>query len=224
MSYQRIANWTKEEAFSPTIFFLVLLPPIIFESGYNLHKVMYFSIFEKKKDFIFLTSVQSIGQFFPKYWFHPCFRHHWNVDFSIYRRRWCLRSGIGTVLYYFFNLRKVLNILSLQADVAYKLSFVESFAFGSLISAVDPVATLAIFQALDVDPILNMLVFGESILNDAVAIVLTTTILEIDSSELQSMGTANLILHGIGRFSIMFFASAAIGVVFALASALISFY
>ena len=108
--------------------------------------------------------------------------------------------------------------------MAYKLSFVESFAFGSLISAVDPVATLAIFQALDVDPILNMLVFGESILNDAVAIVLTTTILEIDSSELQSMGTANLILHGIGRFSIMFFASAAIGVVFALASALISFF
>ena len=34
----------------------------------------------------------------------------------------------------------------------------------------DPVATLAIFQALDIDPVLNMLVFGESILNDAVAI------------------------------------------------------
>lgn len=48
-----------------------------------------------------------------------------------------------------------------------------SFAFGSLISAVDPVATIAIFNALNVDPVLNMLVFGESILNDAVAIVLT---------------------------------------------------
>ena len=55
----------------------------------------------------------------------------------------------------------------------YKLDRVESFAFGSMISAVDPVATLAIFNALDVDPILYMLVFGESILNDAVAIVLT---------------------------------------------------
>ena len=33
-----------------------------------------------------------------------------------------------------------------MADIVYKLNFVESFAFGSLISAVDPVATLAIFQ------------------------------------------------------------------------------
>lgn len=45
------------------------------------------------------------------------------------------------------------------------VNFVESFAFGSLISAVDPVATVAIFHAIDVDPVLNMLVFGESILN-----------------------------------------------------------
>lgn len=45
-----------------------------------------------------------------------------------------------------------------QAEVVYPLNFVQSFAFGSLISAVDPVATLAIFQALDVDPVLNMLV------------------------------------------------------------------
>ena len=34
------------------------------------------------------------------------------------------------------------------ADVVYPLTFVQSFAFGSLISAVDPVATLAIFQVL----------------------------------------------------------------------------
>ena len=54
----------------------------------------------------------------------------------------------------------------------YKLDAIQSFTFGSLISAVDPVATLAIFSAMDVDPILYMLVFGESILNDAVAIVL----------------------------------------------------
>ncbi|KAF7469681.1 Hypothetical predicted protein [Marmota monax] len=62
-----------------------------------------------------------------------------------------------------------------QADVISKLNMTDSFAFGSLISAVDPVATIAIFNALHVDPVLNMLVFGESILNDAVSIVLTNT-------------------------------------------------
>ena len=54
----------------------------------------------------------------------------------------------------------------------YELSFTESFAYGSFLSAVDPVATLAVFQALEVDPVLSMLVTGESIVNDAVAIVL----------------------------------------------------
>ncbi|KAG8230333.1 hypothetical protein J437_LFUL000604, partial [Ladona fulva] len=42
MSDRNIANWKREEAFSPTAFFLVLLPPIIFESGYNLHKGNFF--------------------------------------------------------------------------------------------------------------------------------------------------------------------------------------
>lgn len=35
-------NAKREEVFSPTAFFLVLLPPIIFESGYNLHKGNFF--------------------------------------------------------------------------------------------------------------------------------------------------------------------------------------
>lgn len=50
----------------------------------------------------------------------------------------------------------------------------EALLFGALISAVDPVATLSIMGSaeLNCDPLLYSLVFGESVLNDAVAIVL----------------------------------------------------
>lgn len=176
MSIKNIANWRKEEAFSPTAFFLVLLPPIIFESGYNLHKGNFF---------------QNIGSI---------------LLFAI----------VGTAISAFV-IGAGIYLLGL-AQVVYKLSFVESFAFGSLISAVDPVATVAIFHALDVDPVLNMLVFGESILNDAIAIVLTTAVL--DSND-PLMSTGEAILSAINRFWLMFFASAGIGVLFALISALL---
>ncbi|CAG5087735.1 Similar to Sodium/hydrogen exchanger 8 (Gallus gallus) [Cotesia congregata] len=175
MSHKDIANWKKEEAFSPTAFFLVLLPPIIFESGYNLHKGNFF---------------QNIGSI---------------LVFAIF----------GTAISAFV-IGAGIYLLGL-AQVAYKLSFVESFAFGSLISAVDPVATVAIFHALDVDPVLNMLVFGESILNDAIAIVLTTSVLESNNGST----TGDAIILGLNRFCLMFFASAGIGVVFALISALL---
>lgn len=176
MSNQNIANWRKEEAFSPTAFFLVLLPPIIFESGYNLHKGNFF---------------QNIGSI---------------LVFAI------LGTTISALV-----IGAGVYVLGL-AKVAYQLSFVESFAFGSLISAVDPVATVAIFHAMNVDPVLNMLVFGESILNDAVAIVLTTSILESSSP---TMTSSEALITGFNRFCLMFFASAGIGVVFALASALL---
>lgn len=47
-----------------------------------------------------------------------------------------------------------------------------AFAYASLISSVDPVATLSTFGRLNVDPLLFILVFGESQINDAVAITL----------------------------------------------------
>jgi len=53
----------------------------------------------------------------------------------------------------------------------------EALIFGALISAVDPVATLSIMgnEELNVDPLLFSLVFGESVLNDAIAISLFKT-------------------------------------------------
>lgn len=86
--------------------------------------------------------------------------------------------------------------------------------------AVDPVATIAIFHALKIDPVLNMLVFGESILNDAVSIVLTTIFLPTDNVD----GSEAVIMSAVRRFCMMFFASAGIGAVFALIVALLLKY
>lgn len=182
ISNNNLGNWQKEEAFNPTTFFLVLLPPIMYESGYNLHKGNFF---------------QNIGSI---------------LVFAIF----------GTAISAFVIGGGV--YLLGMADVAYKLDFTESFAFGSLVSAVDPVATIAIFHALDVEPVLNMLVLGESILNDAVSIVLATTILQASSPSMSAMSAGAAVLHGIGRFFLMFFASAAIGVIFALTAALLFKY
>lgn len=56
------------------------------------------------------------------------------------------------------------------------ISLIECLCFSTLISAVDPVAVLAIFQELGVNKALYFLVFGESLLNDAVVIVLYNSV------------------------------------------------
>lgn len=82
----------------------------------------------------------------------------------------------------------------------------------------DPVATLAIFQAIDVDPTLYTLVFGESVLNDAIAIVLYRTFLRIQMLEF----SGKIIIDIFVTFFTMFFGSIVIGIVIALFSALVS--
>ncbi|RCV12183.1 hypothetical protein SETIT_2G249400v2 [Setaria italica] len=59
--------------------------------------------------------------------------------------------------------------------IIYRLPLVECMMFGALVSATDPVTVLSIFQELGTDTNLYALVFGESVLNDAVAISLYRT-------------------------------------------------
>lgn len=68
----------------------------------------------------------------------------------------------------------------------------EALIFGALISAVDPVATLSILgnEDLNVDPLLYSLVFGESVLNDAIAISLFKTFFQFYNPETSNTDTS----------------------------------
>ena len=67
---------------------------------------------------------------------------------------------------------------ALQTGVA--LPLLDSLVFGSLISSIDPVATLGILSSVGVSQTdtLYTLIFGESLLNDGVAIVLFDTMVK----------------------------------------------
>jgi len=84
-----------------------------------------------------------------------------------------------------------------------------AFAYGALISAVDPVATLATYAHLNVEPLLSIMVMGESIINDAVAIVLFDVLNEppvdyfrdksvLDLSQDISLGVLKLLFGSVG--------------------------
>lgn len=95
----------------------------------------------------------------------------------------------------------------------------ESFALGSLISATDPVAVLAIFKEMDADINLYSIVFGESIFNDAIGIVMYETVKELGLDESKSF--VDELIGAAIQFTIIFVGSLAIGMVSALIVAFI---
>ncbi len=108
----------------------MLLPPIIFESGYNMQTKPFF------KNIGSVLSYSFIGTF--------------------------IAIILSSLLFFYTG----------QMGISYQFTMQESWVFGSLISATDPVAVLAIFKEMDADEDLFAVVFGESIFNDAIGIVM----------------------------------------------------
>ncbi|XP_074262018.1 sodium/hydrogen exchanger 9 isoform X1 [Saimiri boliviensis] len=100
--------------------------------------------------------------------------------------------------------------------------FTDCLFFGSLMSATDPVTVLAIFHELHVDPDLYILLFGESVLNDAVAIVLTYSISIYSPKENPNAFDAAAFFQSVGNFLGIFAGSFAMGSAYAVITALIS--
>ncbi|XP_074035148.1 na[+]/H[+] hydrogen exchanger 2 [Leptinotarsa decemlineata] len=95
--------------------------------------------------------------------------------------------------------------------------------FGSLISAVDPVAVLALFEEIQVNEILYIVVFGESLLNDAVTVVLYHLF-----ESYTDMGLENIlyidVVSGFLNFWVVAVGGTIIGVIWGLGTALVTKY
>ncbi|KAI9884512.1 MAG: hypothetical protein M1823_003695 [Watsoniomyces obsoletus] len=101
------------------------------------------------------------------------------------------------------------------------ISFVEALSVGATLSATDPVTILAIFNTYQVDPKLYTIIFGESILNDAIAIVLFETAQRYkEGGSIGSGLSVFSLLQGVGVFLLIFFGSLLIGVAVGIGTAL----
>ncbi|KAL4807819.1 sodium/hydrogen exchanger 3 [Aspergillus unguis] len=101
----------------------------------------------------------------------------------------------------------------------FSISFVEAISVGATLSATDPVTILAIFNLYKVEPKLYTVIFGESILNDAIAIVLFETAQKYATSDAGSLSILNL-FEAIGLFLLVFFGSMLVGVIVGIMTAL----
>ncbi|XP_069724229.1 sodium/hydrogen exchanger 5 isoform X3 [Phaenicophaeus curvirostris] len=109
----------------------------------------------------------------------------------------------------------------LMADPGVEAGLMDFLLFGSLISAVDPVAVLAVFEEVHVNETLFIIVFGESLLNDAVTVVLYkvfNSFVELGPAHIRAMDY----LKGVASFFLVSLGGTAVGLLFAFLLALIT--
>nr|XP_006009942.1 PREDICTED: sodium/hydrogen exchanger 7 isoform X1 [Latimeria chalumnae] len=124
---------------------------------------------------------------------------------------------IGNLMYGVVKLMQAVGQLS---DIFY---YTDCLFFGAIISATDPVTVLAIFNELRADVDLYALLFGESVLNDAVAIVLSSSIVAYQpSGEKSHTFDAAAFFKSVGIFLGIFSGSFAMGAATGVFTALVT--
>lgn len=167
--------------FDHTIFFNMLLPPIILNCGYNLQKTSIARNMQAVITFAFIgTAISAIV------------------------------IGILVQIYSFTGVERI------------GFSLLDSLILGTILSATDPVTILAVFEQLRVDPKLFSIIFGETVFNDAVAIVLFVTL-----SNLRGSGegfTLGAVPGMLSSFMFVFTASLLVGVAVGVCMSLLCKY
>ncbi|XP_069032010.1 Na(+)/H(+) exchanger beta-like [Embiotoca jacksoni] len=79
---------------------------------------------------------------------------------------------VGTLWNAFFIGGMLYTVCQIEANHLAGVDLLSCLLFGTIVSAVDPVAVLAVFEEIHINELVHTLVFGESLLNDAVTVVL----------------------------------------------------
>ncbi|XP_066602998.1 probable Na(+)/H(+) antiporter nhx-9 isoform X5 [Prorops nasuta] len=152
--------------------------------------------------------ILDAGYFMPNRLF---FDHLWTI---------LLFAVVGTI----FNTLSIgssLWVLGKSGLFGFDTPLLDMFLFSALISAVDPVAVLAVFEEIHVNEILYIVVFGESLLNDAVTVVLYH-MFETYSEMGPSRITYKEILSGLGSFLVVAIGGTIIGVLWGFATGFVT--
>ncbi|KAK6486753.1 sodium/hydrogen exchanger 2 isoform X1 [Huso huso] len=143
--------------------------------------------------------VLDAGYFMPtRLFFENCGTVLW---FSVVGTLWN-SIGIGISLF---------GICQIEAFGIQDINLQENLLFGTIISTVDPVAVLAVFEEVNINEQLYIVVFGESLYNDAITVALYSLFKyisqmdQVDSIDI-FLGTADFFVVGFGgiMFGLLF--------------------
>eukprot|EP00049_Salpingoeca_infusionum_P005366 m.91377 g.91377 ORF g.91377 m.91377 type:complete len:829 (+) comp12945_c2_seq1:183-2669(+) len=133
-----------------------------------------------------------------------------------------LNAIIGTV----FNTFAIAGLMyAISMGIGLEIEFIEVLVFGALIAAVDPVAVLTVFEEVHVNHTLHTIVFGESILNDGVAVVLYRICVALayrNNLLTDGLDVGSSFGTGIASFAVVFLGGLIMGIVHGLVAAFIT--
>ncbi|XP_046861067.1 Na(+)/H(+) exchanger beta-like isoform X5 [Xenia sp. Carnegie-2017] len=145
---------------------------------------------------------------------------------SLFQLQKCCRYSI-------FQLKNILSVhvatgtifntftvgITLYATTDLGIPLLQVLLFSCLIAAVDPVAVLAVFEEVHVNEVLYILVFGESLLNDAVTVALYRLFEALATQATVEIGE---VLIGIAAFCVVSIGGVLIGLLWAYLTAYFS--
>uniref|UniRef100_A0A8C0E8C3 Sodium/hydrogen exchanger n=1 Tax=Balaenoptera musculus TaxID=9771 RepID=A0A8C0E8C3_BALMU len=127
-------------------------------------------------------------------------------------------ENIGSILWW-AGLGALINAFGIGLS---DVNLLQNLLFGSLISAVDPVAVLAVFEEARVNEQLYMMIFGEALLNDGISVVLYNILIAFTKMHKFEDIEPVDILAGCARFVIVGCGGVFFGVIFGFISAFIT--